>query len=179
MFNFFKKDKEPKYDPTNITVKDLEKGFVFEYDLRTWEVQEAYTYDWGDEFFSREYKVYDGSETRFLSVEEDDKLELSWHEKIKLSMLSVDIEREITENSRPPKAIVFQGITFYRDEESPGYFNSGDNDAWVEMIAWDYYDEEDEYELSIEQWEERSFEASFGKSLEEFEVSNILPGEST
>ncbi|MEA3444207.1 MAG: hypothetical protein U9R19_05710 [Bacteroidota bacterium] len=28
----------------------------------------------------------------------------------------------------------------------------------------------------IEQWEEREFEASYGKVVEEYEISNILPG---
>ena len=55
--NLFSKKKEKAYDPLNIKVTDLKKGFVFDYDLKTWEVQEVYQYDWGNNFFSYEYKI--------------------------------------------------------------------------------------------------------------------------
>ena len=45
---FFNKKEEPSYDSTNIRVQDLNVGFVFDYDMSTWEVQAAYEYDWGD-----------------------------------------------------------------------------------------------------------------------------------
>ena len=70
IFDIFKK-KEPHYDSTNIRVQDLDVGFVFEYDLSTWEVQAIYEYDWGDDFFTREFKVNNGSLTRYLAIEED------------------------------------------------------------------------------------------------------------
>ena len=73
LFDRFKKNKSA-YDVTDMQVTDLDKGFVFEYDLKSWEVQEVYKYDWGDHFFSYEYKISSGSETRFLSVEDDDEL---------------------------------------------------------------------------------------------------------
>lgn len=175
MFKFFKKDKTPAYDPTNITVHDIKLGFIFEYDLRQWEVIEEYTYDWGDEFFSKEYKVTDGTETRFLGVEEDDELELLWMEKLRLSALEIDLAHEISNYDRPPKSIVHEGKTFYREEETPGYFQVTGSGTWKEFISWDYYDKSEEFVLSIEQWEERSFDVSFGKTLESYEISNIIP----
>lgn len=174
MFNFFK--KKPDYDPLSLQVTDLKKGFIFEYDLRSWEVKEEYTYDWGDNFFSKEYKIFDGSETRFLSVEEEDNLELAIHEKVRMSSFEEDIEGDIIRQQRPPKVIRYKDITFRLDEEAPGYFDDGSG-KWVEFISWDYYDAQEEYVLTIEQWEERTFEASFGKCIEAFEISNIFPNE--
>ena len=85
IFDFFrKKDNKPEYDVTNITVADLQVGFIFEYDLVTWEVQEVYEYDWGDNFFSFEFKISDGTRTRYLSYMNDDKVFLSITEKIKI-----------------------------------------------------------------------------------------------
>ncbi len=174
MFNFFKRKKSSDYDPLNLQVTDLKTGFIFEYDLRTWEVQEEYTYDWGDEFFTKEYRVSDGTEIRYLGVDDDDEVELTWSEKIQLSELPVDIESEVARNERPPKEIAFRGIAFHRAEESPGYFQ-GKAGNWVELISWDYYDQDNEYVLNIEQWDDRSFEAAFGKVIETFEISNITP----
>lgn len=175
-FNFFKKKKEPEYDPLNVRVTDLRKGFIFEYDLKTWEVLEEYTYDWGDNYFSKEYKISSGSDVMFLSVEEDDMVELSLQKKIKLSSINNDIETEIIKNKVPPKKITYRGVDYYRDSESPGYFKEENSDKdWLEMISWDYYNEEEDRVLTIEQWDDREFEASYGKVIKEFEISNIMP----
>lgn len=176
MFNFFKKKQEPDYDPLNVQVTDLKKGFIFDYDLSQWEVLEEYTYDWGDEFFTKEYKISDGDKTLFLSVEDDDEIEISIHEKIRLSAFEEDIEQAIADRKRPPKKVHCQGDTFTREEESPGYFNDG-GDQWVEMISWDYYNGDESKIVTIEQWGEREFEASLGKPIEAFEIHNITPAE--
>lgn len=175
-FNFFKKKKEPDYDPINMQVADLHVGFIFEYDLKSWQVMEEYTYDWGDNYFSKEFKISSGSDILFLSVEEDDIVELSLQRKIKLSSIEGDIEREIIREKTPPSKIVYKGVDYYRDSESPGYFkqeNSGKD--WLEMISWNYYNEEEDRVLTIEQWDEREFEASHGKVIKEYEISNIMP----
>ena len=45
MLNFFKKKKEPEYDITNITIHDLDFGFILDYDLKSWVVKEVYEYE--------------------------------------------------------------------------------------------------------------------------------------
>lgn len=176
-FNFFKKKKEePDFDPLNIRVTDLKKGFIFEYDMKTWEVVEEYTYDWGDNYFSKEYKISTGSEILFMSVDEDDVIEITLQKKIKLSSIEGDIEGEIIKNRVPPKKIVYRGVNYYRDSEAPGYFKEEDSDKdWLELVSWSYYNEEEDRVLSIEQWDDREFEASYGKVIKEFEISNIMP----
>lgn len=177
-FNFFKKKKEAEhnYDPLNVKVTDLRKGFILEYDMKEWEVTEEYTYDWGDNYFSKEYKISSGADILFLSVDEDDMLELSLQRKIKLSSIDDDIEGAIIKNKIPPKKIIYKGVDYYRDTESPGYFKEeGSEKDWLEFISWSYYNEEEDRILSIEQWDEREFEASHGKVIKEYEISNITP----
>jgi hypothetical protein len=177
VFGFFKKKKEADYDPLNITVKDLKKGFVFEYDLRQWEVIGEYTYDWGDNYFSKEYRITDGRDTHFLSVEEDDEIEVVLYDKMKVSQIDGDIAGEIIKNQIPPAKVKVKGMTFRRENESPGYFKEESTDKdWVEFINWQYYDESEKHVLSIEQWEEKEFEASFGTIINDYEITNILPG---
>jgi hypothetical protein len=181
MFDFLKKDKGPDYDPTQLKVTDLDKGFVFEYDLRTWVVEEAYEYDWGSNDFTREFKITDGSEIKYLSVDADDHEELSLTEKVKMGAIEEDIIEAVKEKERPPKKIHYKGMTFYRDEESPGYFrNMADkadaDDSWDELISWDYYDDDEAHVMTIEQWGDHDFEASFGLVIKTHEISNILPG---
>ena len=177
VFGFFKKKKESDYDPLNITVKDLRKGFIFEYDLRQWEVIGESTYDWGDNFFSKEYKITDGKDTFFMSVEEDDEVEVVLYEKVKVGRLEGDVAGEIIKNQMPPGEIHYNGMVFKRENESPGYYKDEDAGTdWLEFINWQYYDEGEKHVLSIEQWEEKEFEASFGTIIREFEITNVLPG---
>lgn len=180
-FNFFKKkiqkpEEERHYDPLNITVTDLRKGFVFEYDLEEWLVEAEYLYDWGNEHISQEFKVTTGTETYYLSVDKEDDLEIGIFEKLKLSAFDVDISGEIVKNQEPPFKLVHENMTFTRESENPGYFKDAQTGGeWEEMIAWNYYDSEEKYSITIEQWGERKFEAAFGKLIQEHEISNILP----
>jgi len=180
LFDLFKKkDKKESYDPTNIRVTDLDKGFVLEYDLKTWVVDAVFEYDWGDNYFSREYKLDSGDDSLFLHVEEDDELYLTVTRKIKVTMIEEDLPEYIEKNEKAPKKIHYKNKTFYLDgNENPGYFRdlSDQQKDWVELISWDYYDEDDKEYINVEQWGEREFEASAGHAIREFEISNILPG---
>ena len=176
--NIFNRGKKKEAE-VNLTVRGLQQGYLFDYDLSTWEVKAVYEYDWGSENFSKEYLVSDGRQKRFLSVEEDDTLSLLWSEKVKVRSILKDLPNRIVEDNNPPESIAYNGMQFYLEEESPGYFKDlgDDHDEWEELIAWDYEDEEGNYNLTIERWGERDFEASYGKYIDEFEISSILPRE--
>ncbi|WP_421750346.1 DUF4178 domain-containing protein [Croceimicrobium sp.] len=171
------KKEDPK--PFSRTPLDLDLGYIFEYDMQSWEVMAVYEYDWGDEDFSKEFKVSDGQNTYYLSVEDDDEIEMTWSKKIPLRSIEGPIAQQIEEDERPPETIVYESRTYYLDEESAGYFHEkgSDENAWAEFMVWDYYDKKEEYQLSIEQWGPRSFEASHGKVLKSYEISDILPRE--
>lgn len=175
LFDFFKK-KEEKYDVTNMKLTDLNVGFVFEYDLKSWVVEEAYQYDWGDNYFSFEYKITNGAETLFLSVEEDDELIVSISSKTQLRKIQEDLP-ELLAAEKAPKKINYKDIEYFLEEQAPGYFCNltKDKNTWVEFIAWDYIDEKEQRILSLEQWGENEFEAAEGIIIRPNEISNILP----
>lgn len=176
IFDRFKK-KEPKYDATNIRVSDLDKNFVFDYDLSTWIVKGVYKYDWGDNYFTREFKIENDKDTFFLNLEEDDELVLSISKKVRLVSVGDDLPDHIVRHQKPPSKIEYEGIIYLLENENSGYFNDPekDKDNWIELISWDYIDKSGEFVLCIEQWDEREFEASVGKIVKEFEISNIYP----
>lgn len=177
LFDFFKKkEEEPHYDSTDIRVQDLDVGFVFDYDLSTWEVKSIYEYDWGDNYFTREYKISNGEKTVFLALEEDDELILSICEKIKIRALGDAVAEQIISDQKPPTSFDYNGKRYLLEEEAPGYFHDiGRGDSWEEFISWDYEDQAGETLVTIEQWGEKEFEASAGYYIDEFEISNILP----
>ncbi|PHQ59645.1 MAG: hypothetical protein COC08_08535 [Maribacter sp.] len=176
IFDRFKK-KESAYDVTDIRVVDLDKNFIFDYDLSTWIVKAVYEYDWGDDCFTKEFKIENENETLFLNIDNDDELVISLTKKERIVNIDENLPDYIVANKKPPSKIEFEGKTFLLEEESPGYFNDweGDKDNWIEFISWDYIDKSGEFVLSLEQWGERKFEASSGKIIKEFEISNIYP----
>ena len=176
LFNIFRK-KEPRYNVTNIKVTDLDKNFVFDYDLSSWLITAMYEYDWGDNFFTREFKIESDKETAFLNIEEDDELQISISKKVKIRHIDNDLPEYIIKNECPPNKLEYKGKTFFLEGENPGYFNDTDykNESWIEFISWDYTSEDEKYVLSIEQWGENKFEATYGKFIKEYEISNIYP----
>ncbi|NLR90741.1 MULTISPECIES: DUF4178 domain-containing protein [Flammeovirga] len=179
-FGFFKKKKkeEPHYDPTNISIRDLRKGYVLDYDLQSWEVTEEYEYDWGGGEFSWEYKLQSATESVFLSIEDDDFLTGTVNKKIMWGKLPDEVEDGITSKGKPPKKITFNGKTYYRDSKNVGFWRnvhttSSDNSS--EYMSWEYYDDSEKFVLTIEQFDDEEFEASLGVVEEPDKFTNILP----
>lgn len=179
LFDKLFQKKESHYDSTNIRVHDLDVGFVFDYDLSTWEVQGIYEYDWGNNYFTREFKINNGSDTRYLSLEEDDELCLSVSKKIKVRVLGEHVMDDLMNREKPPGKIHYEGTEYFLEKEAPGYFHdiAKGKDDWEEFISWNFEDDAEKQIITIEQWGEKDFEASIGKNIDEFEISNILPGE--
>lgn len=173
----WKKKKTLPYDPTNLVLSDLQVGFVLDFDLYTWEVVRAYEYDWGNECFSKEFQLKSSDDTVYLNIDEDDELVYSISRKIKFHSLYDDLADHINSNEKPPNKLTYDGKTFSRDSEDPGYFRDVRNKNWEEFISWEYKDESNEYVLTIEQWGDDEFEARYGRIVRESEFSNILPGE--
>ncbi len=180
MFNLFKKKKEePSYDVTDLKITDLDVGFIFDYDLKSWVVREKYEYDWGSNNFSHEYKVDSGDDVAFLSVEDDGNLNLSLVRSIKIRKIDEDVADEIVRNEKAPRMLHYDGDTYHLDSDSAGYFRDcgKKTEDWEELMAFEYYTEDEDKVLSITQWDEQTFEASAGVTLEPHQISNIIPGQ--
>lgn len=176
IFDFFKKQKEERhFDPTNITIRDLAKGYIFELATETWTVTAMFEYDWGDNFFTREFVIKNGTTEKILHIEDDGGLVVTLSEKIKLRKLGDDVCDRLDSKGKPPKKISYDGIIYYLDEKSPGYCREIDSDHWEELVSYDYLDEEEEKTLCIEQYGNHEFEASSGHIINESKISNILP----
>lgn len=176
LFDFFKKKEEERhFDPTNITIRDLGKGYIFEYATETWTVTALFEYDWGDNFFTREFVIKNGATEKFLHIEDDGGLIVTLSEKVKLRKLGEEVCDHIDNKGKPPKKIIFEGVKYFLDEKSPGYCKEIDAENWEELISYDYLDEEEEKTLCIEQYGDQEFEVSKGIIINERAVSNILP----
>ena len=180
LFDLFKKKKEvPSYDVTDLQLSDLQIGFVFDYDLTNWIVEEVGEYDWGNNHFSHEFKMTNGSETRFLEVEDDDESSLILTKKVKIRAIAEDLPEQIVKQERPPAKLQYEGKIYYMESEAPGYYHIEGDESWDELLSWTYEDQTGESVLCIERWGDWEFEASVGRYIEAYEITNILPSGTT
>ncbi|BDD08426.1 hypothetical protein FUAX_08580 [Fulvitalea axinellae] len=179
LFDFFKKkEEEPSYDPTNLKLIDLREGFILDYDMQSWEVVKAFEYDWGNDYFTLELRLDNGTDSLHLAVDDNDGMELTLTKDVKVRHLDEDLPEYIVEHETAPKKLVYEGTVYYLDEESAGYCKeiTAPDNAWQELINWDYYDKTEKKHLSVTQWGDREFECAVGRVAKEFEFSNIIPG---
>lgn len=166
-----------EYDSLNIRVTDLALGYIFEYDLQTWEVVEEFEYDWGNSEYTKEFKISSGRDERFLSVDVDDSVEIAVWQKIETTAIDLGLNDYIIKNDEPPRSVSVAGVTYNRTEESLGYWRNTRSSNWSKFINWDYVAQDQTKVLSIERWGEEEFEAATGTKVKEYEISNILPRE--
>lgn len=181
MFGFFKKKPKdtPHYDPTNISISDMRKGWFVDYDDKTWQAVEEYEYDWGKNRFSYEFMLQNGDgETLYLSLMERDGLECTMTQKLRFGTLpqAEEIEDSVQRTDKPPRELIINNIRFYRERETPGYFRNIDKEEFSEFIVWEYRDDSELYILEVEQWGDDEFELYIGRMVPERQLSNITPG---
>jgi hypothetical protein len=173
IFDFFKKDKTEAQ--INFTVNTMKVGFMVDYFMKTWEVKKVYTYDWGNNFYSKEYLLDSGDETIYLSVEEDDKLICSIWNKLDIFEIDSGLVNSITSTDDAPDKLVYENKTFIRKESSQGSCQVDGESEDSELVNWMYKNPETKELLSIDRFGEEEFGAAKGNYVKEFEFSNILP----
>lgn len=108
-----------------------------------------------------EYKLKEGLNTLWLSVEQDDELEISLYQEV--VALTVD----------PPKVYEYKGITYYLQEGSDAIIAEVMGNINVvkgeEIDYYEYCDETGKKLLSIEIWDGEC-EMSTGKWLQDYNI---------
>ncbi len=174
--DFFKKNKKEEFDPlSDLSLNRLKKGYLVDYDLKTWEVSACNYYDWGEGDISNEWQLKSRDEVVYLEMESDDEEEWSLNRKVIFSLLDSQIKKQIIETGDPPEKILFEGIAYYMEEMSGGRFYKDGQDSGREVLQWSYQDNKGKLYFSIEQWGEEEFEATAGEPVEEYQFTNILP----
>lgn len=120
-----------------------------------------------DDYEWYEYECSDGNQKYWLSVEEDDELELALSlKKLKLKDLGIgksDLERI---DDREDGQIQYEGKTYnYDDSDGAVYFRNGDENHREEFYYWEFEDKDEDFFITVENWG-GSYEASFGKYIE-------------
>lgn len=172
LFDIFKKEK-PIEDPT---LFNLTKGAILDFDLDSWIVKNRTEYDWGNNQFTFEYTIENGSKTLFLHVDDSTPLKLEVSFPIKMFDLGPILKQTIVENDNPPKRISLNGCEYFLSDEFLGHCKSVDDDdnKWSEFVNWVFFNHNETEFVGITRWGETEMEAVKGRVAKKFEFSNFL-----
>lgn len=175
---FGKKDEEPEIDPLHdLTIPNLKKGWMLDYDMKTWEVVAVHKYDWGEGEYTKEWELRSGRETLFLEYEAEDGESYIISKRIPIGKIDGNIKEYLSTHEDPPERITYKNETYYLDEEGGGLFLEDGQGPETELLYWDFTDDSEEKFITIEQWGETEFEAYEGFYAEGYQFTNILPRE--
>ncbi|AKG04129.1 hypothetical protein AAV35_004590 [Salimicrobium jeotgali] len=161
---FSKTKKTPEAVEERNTL-NLEVGDIVTYDLADYEVVGKLTYrDGSYEWYS--YQLLEGRNTKWLSSEMDEELELGMFEKVHLPV-----------DTPYPAKLEYDGLTYHKKEEGVAKVigEGRSSNLQGESVRYgDYLADDEEHMLSLEAWG-TEVEVSVGTPLQEYEL-NIIAG---
>jgi hypothetical protein len=169
-------DKSDAVDPTRLELSRMKVGYFVNYDMKTWAVKGYSETDWGDGFISQEWELNNGDEQVFLEREKDDEVYWSLYRLYKDRDADA-LYKMIKKTDDLPDEIQVAGKTYYLEDSGAGYFCENGVRPGVECLMWSYEDESGDELFSVYQWDEDDFSAYIGMSVEEYQFTDITPGE--
>ena len=179
IFDKFKSKKEDEAPiELDVELKNIEVKDMLDFEADTFTVEKKYKNEYGpittDEW---QLKSSDGQGVIYLEREEDDEVEWSISKDIEFSDAGLDEDELVadwnSDDPTLPEKVTFNGEEYWVDENEG--FETGKCNG-EEYIYVTYYTDDEEQEVTIEQWNETDFSINHTRYVEEYEFSNILKG---
>ena len=172
-----KQEPEP-FDPlADLVLGKLKIGYLVDYDLRTWVVTDHTRYRFNDGRTAEEWELTADRDKRYLERGGESGDSWSLSRTLPINALSGDVRQHILDHDEVPEAVTFEDTTYYLDGSSGGEILEDVGKARQEFIQWELLDEAEEHFVSIMQWSETEVTAVAGSLVEEYQFTDILPGE--
>ncbi len=144
----------------------LQIGDIVQYGGGDWVVEGRLTFN-DSGYTWLEYMLQDGDEIRWLSVEEDDRVEVCWME----TASNLDI------SGSPPQRITHNGITYHQVESGTAKMQriGTTMNKQAQICRYVDYAADDDQLLSVEDWN-GDFEVSVGRRIRPSSLT-LLPGD--
>lgn len=154
-------------------IKDIEKNYILDYDLSSWQVKDKSIYTWDNGVQDLEFTIVDGKKKLYLNYESlEEKASMYWGVNIDevwsgfKNLIRKDVEID-------DQSFSFKGKTYYFVGEGTARVKS--TSETFNMQNWLYKSDDGESLVSFNRYDDRSFDAYQGKYITEYEISNILP----
>ncbi len=175
---FRKQTDELEVDPLkDLVLAKLKVGYLLDYDLRTWQVTDYARYRFNDGRESEEWELTAERDKRYLELAQGDGEIWTFSKNIRIGAIEGDVRQHILDHDDPPEEIAYEGTVYYLEGSNGGYLLPGGEEPRRELIQWELLDEDEERFLSIIQWSETEVSAVSGSFVEDYQFTDILPGE--
>jgi len=171
------RDVRPAYDPVALTVENLEKGFMVDYDFKTWDVVSEVQFDWLNSGSDRCFKLASDTKTMVINLRKDgEHLYVIHFEPVSLYALDSKLEPEIKFRNKPNNIIHYKGTEYYRETAKNGlFFVLKPVSTAKKVSSWEYFDDSREQLIRIENYGKDGIKAFSGKVVSPLDFSDILP----
>lgn len=148
-------------------LQKLRVGFSFDLFKKRWEITEIGQYDWRMDNTSIEYTIKTSNKTAYLEVElYKGKYEVIYSEEI-------TIEESFLIDAINSSELIFNGKLYELDETYEGdYKNLTTYDSREDLECFIFYADDDE-QITIERWQDGSYEAFIGEEIKSKKIKNI------
>ena len=155
-------------------ISDLEEGWMFNYGIETYTVDEIWFYDFGDGYKGKEFKAIAGSDVIYIYVGIGNSSgELTVSSEMNVSLIPDDVRARIFNHNEAPNDLVIEGQRYALNDASPGKCKKAGSTDWAECVSYTF--EGAEGFMSIMRWGEKNLGFYKGSELEEYQVDQILP----
>ena len=173
-----KKPEELEVDPlADLVLHKLRVGYLVDHDLETWKVTAYNRYHFNSGATSEEWELTAGRTKRYLELAQSDGETWTLARTIPLGAVEHDVRQHIVEHDDPPEQVTHKGTTYYLDDSDGGTLKAGGKEERREFFQWEFLDDGEEGFLTIQQWSETEFSAACGVFVEDYQFTDILPGE--
>ena len=170
------KVEEPEFDPiADLVLERLKVGYLLDYDLRTWKVTDHTRYRFNDGGQAEEWELTAERDKIYLERSTGDGESWALSNTLPIGKLG-NVRSHILENEDPPDQIEYDGVTYYLEGSLGGQMISADGTEH-DLIVWELVDDTEERFLAIQQWSETEVTAAVGRFVEDYQFTNILPGD--
>ncbi|MEN7546640.1 DUF4178 domain-containing protein [Rapidithrix thailandica] len=173
--------REPKemdfsYDPANLSVENLETGYLVDYDLKTWQVAQHEQYDWNETASEKVVTLVHETETLILHLcKEYNFTVIQRMDPLSIHAIQNGLEQKLLKGIMPDNILTVKDRLFYRDTRMEGwYFNLSKNKKAQKVTLWEYFDESRKQHLRIEV-RGKNVKAWTGVQLSVYEFDEVLP----
>jgi hypothetical protein len=171
------RDIKIPYDPSNPSIESLQKGFMVDYDLKTWDIVHQNQFDWDNGAVDRLFKAVAGTDTRWIYMRHESGV-ANIYVTTPISVFAIDenLEKQILETGKPSNILKFKDVIYYRENTKDGYwFDISNQSGGTQSVLWEYFDSERNFILRIEQIGKNQILASIGKVASTYQFTDILP----
>lgn len=173
---------EATFDPANLSVGNLKKGFLVDYALLTWLVVDEYQYDFWDNTTEKAFRIVSENDNSMDIL----YLHLRLHESFALvhvgnivNIHSIDesLQRYILAERNTPNIIFYKGKAYFKESSQQGIFFhlTQPSQHAKKVYSWEFLDEQRTLFLRIQWIDGQEFLCLHGKIVSKEAFSEILP----